>query len=164
MPRFSMPCSRRLRIRRCREKESSSSSLRLCTGRVRLAEREHMFGREAGARRYCCRQIGSVLQYGLRARKKIRVPLRGGRKGCGTHFQRGLSIGCYFPPMHKRNGFLIFVTEGPGASDLNRLSFNGIYASEERLRGRVQEMIEGFIHEGRSLAVIPEGPYCTPFA
>lgn len=63
---------------------------------------------------------------------------------------------------HVGDDNLIFVTDGLGALDLNRLSVNGIQASEDHMQERVQEILDGFIHEGRSLAVIPEGPYCAP--
>jgi len=57
---------------------------------------------------------------------------------------------------------LIFVTDGLGASDLKKLSVNGIHVREGRLEKKIQEILNGFIGQGRSLAVIPEGPYCTP--
>lgn len=57
---------------------------------------------------------------------------------------------------------LIFLTDGLGVSDLNRLSVNGIHASESNMQERVQALLDEFVHEGRSLAVIPEGPYCAP--
>ena len=63
---------------------------------------------------------------------------------------------------HVGDDNLIFVTDGLSASDLNRLSVNGIHASEGHIQERVQELLDGFIHEGRSLSVIPEGPYCAP--
>ncbi len=63
---------------------------------------------------------------------------------------------------HVGNDNLIFVTDGLSASDLTRLNVNGIHASEGCIRQRVQELMDGLINEGRSVAVIPEGPYCTP--
>ena len=63
---------------------------------------------------------------------------------------------------HVGDDNLIFVTDGLSASDLNRLSVNGLHASKGHMQERVQELLDGFIREGRSLAVIPEGPYCTP--
>lgn len=63
---------------------------------------------------------------------------------------------------HVGDDNLIFVTDGLSASDLNRLSVNGVHASEGHMQERVQEILDGFIHAGRSLAVIPEGPYCAP--
>jgi len=63
---------------------------------------------------------------------------------------------------HVGDDNLIFVTDGLSASDLNRLSVNGIHASEGHIQERVQELLDGFIHEGRSIAVIPEGLYCAP--
>jgi hypothetical protein len=63
---------------------------------------------------------------------------------------------------HVGDDNLIFVTDGLSASDLNRLCVNGIHVSEGHIQERVQELLDGFIHEGRSVAVIPEGPYCTP--
>jgi lactate racemase len=58
---------------------------------------------------------------------------------------------------------LIFVTGRLKASDLSRLSVNGINVSEDSLEEKVQELLDGFIKEGRSVAVIPEGPYCAPY-
>ncbi len=63
---------------------------------------------------------------------------------------------------HVGDDNLIFVTGGLDASDLTRLNVNGIYASESRIQQKVQEILDEFIYEGRSVAVIPEGPYCTP--
>jgi len=65
---------------------------------------------------------------------------------------------------HVGDDNLIFVTGGLSASDLNRLSVNGVHASEDRIQERVQEILDGFIDAGRSLAVIPEGPYCAPIS
>ncbi|MDQ1331589.1 MAG: lactate racemase [Thermodesulfobacteriota bacterium] len=57
---------------------------------------------------------------------------------------------------------LIFVTGGLGASDLTRLNVNGLHIPEDRIQQKVQDILDGLINEGRSVAVIPEGPYCTP--
>ena len=65
---------------------------------------------------------------------------------------------------HVGDDNLIFVTDGLNAWDLKRLSVNGVHAAESDLQKRVQELVDGFVFEGRSLAVIPEGPYCTPLA
>ena len=65
---------------------------------------------------------------------------------------------------HVGDNNLIFVTDGLSASDLIRLTVNGIHASEGCIQQRVQELLDGLIYEGRSVAVIPEGPYCTPIA
>lgn len=58
---------------------------------------------------------------------------------------------------------LLFATDGLKASDLAKLSVKGIHAFEGSVREKVQELIDGFVKEGRSLAVIPEGPYCAPY-
>lgn len=63
---------------------------------------------------------------------------------------------------HVGDDNLIFVTGGLGTSDLARLNVNGIHVSEDCIQQRVQDLLDGLIHEGRSVAVIPEGPYCTP--
>jgi nickel-dependent lactate racemase len=63
---------------------------------------------------------------------------------------------------HVGDDNLIFVTAGLSASDLTRLNVNGIHASEGYIQQRVQELLDGLIYEGRSVAVIPEGPYCAP--
>ncbi|MFA5043694.1 MAG: nickel-dependent lactate racemase [Kiritimatiellia bacterium] len=65
---------------------------------------------------------------------------------------------------HVGDNNLIFVTGGLSASDLNRLSVNGIHVSEDHIQERVQTLLDGFVREGRSVAVIPEGPYCAPIA
>ena len=63
---------------------------------------------------------------------------------------------------HVYEGNLIFITSGLSASDLKGLSVNGISAPEDRLQKTVQTLLDGFLDQGRSLAVIPEGPYCAP--
>ncbi|MFO7665083.1 MAG: nickel-dependent lactate racemase [Desulfobacterales bacterium] len=60
------------------------------------------------------------------------------------------------------DGNLIFITDGLKDSDLARLSVKGILAYEGSVQEKVQELLDGFIKEGRSVAVIPEGPYCAP--
>lgn len=65
---------------------------------------------------------------------------------------------------HVGDDNLIFVTGGLTASDLKRLCVNGIHVSEGQVQKRVQELLDGLVHEGRSLAIIPEGPYCAPLA
>ena len=57
---------------------------------------------------------------------------------------------------------LYFVTNGLTASELDHLCVNGIYVPEDQVQEKVQELLDRFIQEGRSLAVIPEGPYCAP--
>lgn len=57
---------------------------------------------------------------------------------------------------------LIFVNDGLSASDLARLNVNGIHVPEDCIQQRVQELLDGLVYEGRSVAVIPEGPYCAP--
>jgi len=64
---------------------------------------------------------------------------------------------------HVGDGNLIFVTDRLEASDLARLNVNGIHASDEGdVKKKVQDLLDGFAEEGRSVAVIPEGPYCAP--
>jgi hypothetical protein len=65
---------------------------------------------------------------------------------------------------HVGDDNLIFITDGLSELDLNRLSVKGIHVGKGSLPERVQELVGGFIREGRSLAVIPEGPYCTPLS
>lgn len=57
---------------------------------------------------------------------------------------------------------LIFITEGLSLSDLNQLNVNGIKATKGSIQQTVQGLVDRFIDEGRSLAIIPEGPYCAP--
>ena len=57
---------------------------------------------------------------------------------------------------------LYFATNGLTASDLDHLCVNGIHTPEDKLQEKVQELLDRFIREGRSLAIIPEGPYCAP--
>jgi len=63
---------------------------------------------------------------------------------------------------HVGDDNLIFVTDGLSSSDLTRLNVNGIHASEDCVQQRVQDLLDRLIYEGRSVAVIPEGPYCAP--
>lgn len=57
---------------------------------------------------------------------------------------------------------LYFVTNGLTASDLEHLCVNGIHVPEDKVQEKVQELLDRFVQEGRSLAIIPEGPYCAP--
>jgi nickel-dependent lactate racemase len=63
---------------------------------------------------------------------------------------------------HVGENNLIFVTDGLKASDLAKLSVKGIDASVGSVQEKTQEILDGFIKEGRSLALIPDGPYCAP--
>ncbi len=63
---------------------------------------------------------------------------------------------------HVGAGNLYFVTNGLTASDLDHLCVNGIHTLEDKVQEKVQELIDRFVQEGRSLAIIPEGPYCAP--
>lgn len=64
--------------------------------------------------------------------------------------------------LHVGDKNLIFVNDGLSASELSRLNVNGIHAPEDCIQQRVQELLDGLVLEGRSVAVIPEGPYCAP--
>ena len=57
---------------------------------------------------------------------------------------------------------LYFVTNGLTAKDLDHLCVNGMHVPEDQVQEKVQELLDKFVHEGRSLAIIPEGPYCAP--
>ena len=57
---------------------------------------------------------------------------------------------------------LIFVTDGISNSELSKLSVNGVFAAEDHIQEKVQEIVDAFVKEGKTLAVIPEGPYCSP--
>ncbi|HSO78543.1 MAG TPA: nickel-dependent lactate racemase [Bacteroidales bacterium] len=57
---------------------------------------------------------------------------------------------------------LIFVTDGLSASDLARLNVNGIHASGDCIQQKIQDLLDRLVQEGRSVAVIAEGPYCAP--
>lgn len=63
---------------------------------------------------------------------------------------------------HVGDANLIFVSGGLSASDLNQLSVNGIHVAEPHIQERVRALLDGFLRQGRSVAVIPEGPYCAP--
>ncbi|MBN1852886.1 MAG: nickel-dependent lactate racemase [Pirellulales bacterium] len=63
---------------------------------------------------------------------------------------------------HVGDDHLIFVTGGLSPDELDRLCLQGIHVSEELMQERIQKLVDGFIREGRPLAVIPEGPYCAP--
>ncbi|MEA3477204.1 MAG: nickel-dependent lactate racemase [Bacteroidota bacterium] len=57
---------------------------------------------------------------------------------------------------------LYFVTNGLTASELDHLCVNGIHVHEDKIQEKVQELLDRSVQEGRSLAIIPEGPYCAP--
>ena len=56
---------------------------------------------------------------------------------------------------------LYFVTTNLSITDLNRLSVNGLSPSPRKMQKKVQYLLNEFLRDGRSLAVIPEGPYCA---
>ncbi len=57
---------------------------------------------------------------------------------------------------------LIFVTGGISNSELSNLSVNGVFAAEDQIQQKVQKIVDELVKEGKTLAVIPEGPYCSP--
>jgi len=57
---------------------------------------------------------------------------------------------------------LIFATDGLGEGDLKRISVNGMHIQTERMEEELQKLVNDYAAQGKSIAVIPEGPYCTP--
>lgn len=57
---------------------------------------------------------------------------------------------------------LYFLTSGLEASELVKLSVNGFYAKEEEAAQKLQALLDRHTRAGKSLAIIPEGPYCAP--
>ncbi len=53
-----------------------------------------------------------------------------------------------------------FFTNGIAQAELDQLSVNGV--STENVQQAVQEKINDFILQGKTIAVCPEGPYCAP--
>ncbi|MCD6543540.1 MAG: nickel-dependent lactate racemase [Flavobacteriaceae bacterium] len=63
---------------------------------------------------------------------------------------------------HVSEDNLIFVTDGISNSELNKLSVNGVFAAKDQIQEKIQKIVDTFVKEGKTLAVIPEGPYCSP--
>jgi len=59
---------------------------------------------------------------------------------------------------------LSFVTGGIEADELARLSVNGSFAGPADAAEAVQELLDGAASDGSSVALVPDGPYCTPLA
>lgn len=55
---------------------------------------------------------------------------------------------------------LLFVTDGLKQDTLNNLSVNGMYVDD--VQGKIQELVDKLVDEGKKIAVFPEGPYCGP--
>lgn len=59
---------------------------------------------------------------------------------------------------------LYFVTDGLPEEELGSLSVNGRAAQPGKVGEAVQSLLDEILTPARTLAVIPEGPYCTPVA
>lgn len=57
-----------------------------------------------------------------------------------------------------------FFTSGIEENDLGKLSVEPHVSSESELRQKVQTMIDTCIEDGGLIAVLPEGPYCSPIS
>lgn len=57
---------------------------------------------------------------------------------------------------------LYFISDGLPGETLGRLSINGVYANEGKVRNSVQAVLDGILKKGMKVAVFPEGPYCAP--
>ncbi|HUT23819.1 MAG TPA: nickel-dependent lactate racemase [Sumerlaeia bacterium] len=57
---------------------------------------------------------------------------------------------------------LYFATDGLTGEEAQRLSVRGVSAEEGNVQKAVQTLLDSMLREKRSLAVIPEGPYCSP--
>jgi len=63
---------------------------------------------------------------------------------------------------HVGDDNLLFVTNGIPKDDLSKLSVTATTPENMTVEEKVQELIDGYVKQGKSLAVIPEGPYCAP--
>jgi len=59
---------------------------------------------------------------------------------------------------------LRFVTDGLPDEDLAHLSAKGIDVRGKDVEHAVQQLLDKFLSDGQSLAVLPAGPYCAPIA
>jgi lactate racemase len=57
---------------------------------------------------------------------------------------------------------LVFLTDGLTQKQLASLSVNGVAAQKGRVQEKLQAIIDRYVSEGKSFAILPEGPYCTP--
>jgi len=57
---------------------------------------------------------------------------------------------------------LHFVTDGLPDGDLTHLSAQGIDVRGKDVEREVQQLLDTLLSDGKSLAVMPEGPYCAP--
>lgn len=55
-----------------------------------------------------------------------------------------------------------FLTTGFDAASVKRLPLNGVHVTAAEIAGAAQEILDGFVAEGATVAVIPGGPYCAP--
>ncbi|MDI6809134.1 MAG: nickel-dependent lactate racemase [Candidatus Eisenbacteria bacterium] len=60
------------------------------------------------------------------------------------------------------DGNLYFATEGLATDEVNKLSMRAVRVRDCGVRTAVQELLDRLVGKETSLAVIPEGPYCTP--
>jgi len=59
---------------------------------------------------------------------------------------------------------LHFVTDGLSTDDLAVCFVNGHAAASGEVGPRVQELLDGLVKDGATVAAFPEGPYCAPVA
>ena len=57
---------------------------------------------------------------------------------------------------------LHFITDGLGRDELSQLSVNACAVEPGGVQAAVQGLLDELLEDGKTLAVFPEGPYCTP--
>lgn len=57
---------------------------------------------------------------------------------------------------------LYFITDGISGKEMQKIYINPIPVTRDQAEKTVQELLNKMLTEGKTLAVIPEGPYCAP--
>jgi lactate racemase len=61
-------------------------------------------------------------------------------------------------------GGLVFLSSGLDEEEVKHISARSINADTVSINNSLQEVVDKLVNEGKSIAVIPEGPYCTPLS
>ncbi len=61
-------------------------------------------------------------------------------------------------------GGLVFLSTGLDGEEVKHISAGSVNADLDSINNSLKEIVNKLVNDGKSIAVIPEGPYCTPLS